>query len=149
MRRSGTCMMIGSLFLALSSSAQALKPQTFDPRDPAIWEEKTTNPLAQSNSPCEVFTSSVCRVGKMKNRISSVSVSGGSSSVYRMSTNDAGVEIKAGNAVACRYASCAAVFLCRSAPAGRSAQSAGGSLWSRGLSHLFAETSCVTGKTHH
>lgn len=27
MRRSGTCMMIGSLFLALSSSAQALKPQ--------------------------------------------------------------------------------------------------------------------------
>ena len=60
MRRSGTCMMIGSLFLALSSSAQALKPQTFDPRDPAIWEEKTANPLAQSNSPCEVFTSSVC-----------------------------------------------------------------------------------------
>ncbi|WP_196207989.1 hypothetical protein [Citrobacter sp. Res13-Sevr-PEB04-36] len=61
MIRSGTCMVvIGSLLLALSSGAQALKPQTFDPRDPAIWEETTTNPLAQSNSPCEVFTSSVC-----------------------------------------------------------------------------------------
>lgn len=82
----------------------------------------------------------------MKNRISSVSVSGGSSSVYRMSTNDAGVEIKAGNAVACRYASCAAVFLCRSAPAGRSAQSAGGSLWSRGLSISSLKLPALRGK---
>ncbi|EFE06126.1 hypothetical protein [Citrobacter youngae] len=60
MIRSGTCMMIGSLLLALAPGAQALEPQTFDPRDPSIWEEKPANPLAQSSSPCEVFTSSVC-----------------------------------------------------------------------------------------
>lgn len=53
-------MMIGSLLLALAPGAQALEPQTFDPRDPSIWEEKPANPLAQSSSPCEVFTSSVC-----------------------------------------------------------------------------------------
>lgn len=53
-------MMIGSLLLALVPGAQALEPQTFDPRDPSIWEEKPANPLAQSSSPCEVFTSSVC-----------------------------------------------------------------------------------------
>lgn len=52
--------MIGSLLLALAPGAQALEPQTFDPRDPSIWEEKPANPLAQSSSPCEVFTSSVC-----------------------------------------------------------------------------------------
>lgn len=60
MIRSGTCMMIGTLLLAFASGAQALEPQTFDPRDPSIWEEKPTNPLAQSSPPCEVFTSSVC-----------------------------------------------------------------------------------------
>jgi hypothetical protein len=53
-------MMIGTLLLALASDAQALEPQTFDPRDPSIWQEKPANPLAQSSSPCEVFTSSVC-----------------------------------------------------------------------------------------
>ncbi|AWS94802.1 MULTISPECIES: hypothetical protein [Citrobacter] len=60
MIRSGTCMMIGTLLLAFASGVQALEPQTFDPRDPSIWEEKPANPLAQSSSPCEVFTSSVC-----------------------------------------------------------------------------------------
>ncbi|MDM2844831.1 hypothetical protein NMD21_01555 [Citrobacter portucalensis] len=60
MIRSGTCIMIGSLLLALSFNTLASIPQTFDPRDPAIWEEKPDNPLAQSDSPCEVFTSSVC-----------------------------------------------------------------------------------------
>lgn len=60
MIRSGTCMMIGTLLLVLASGAQALEPQTFDPRDPSIWQEKPANPLAQSSSPCEVFTSSVC-----------------------------------------------------------------------------------------
>lgn len=60
MIRSGTCMMIGALSLAFASGVQALEPQTFDPRDPSIWEEKPANPLAQSSSPCEVFTSSVC-----------------------------------------------------------------------------------------
>jgi len=53
-------MMIGTLLLAFASGVQALEPQTFDPRDPSIWEEKPANPLAQSSSPCEVFTSSVC-----------------------------------------------------------------------------------------
>jgi hypothetical protein len=53
-------MMIGTLLLVLASGAQALEPQTFDPRDPSIWQEKPANPLAQSSSPCEVFTSSVC-----------------------------------------------------------------------------------------
>lgn len=60
MIRSGTCMMIGTLLLAFASGVQALEPRTFDPRDPSIWEEKPANPLAQSSSPCEVFTSSVC-----------------------------------------------------------------------------------------
>ncbi|KLV40783.1 hypothetical protein [Citrobacter sp. MGH100] len=60
MTRSGACMAIGSLLLAGSFSAQAVKEQTFDPRDPAIWQEKPVNPSAQSNSPCEVFSSSVC-----------------------------------------------------------------------------------------
>ncbi|MDA8515219.1 hypothetical protein [Citrobacter sp. Igbk 16] len=60
MTRSGACMAIGSLLVACSFSAQAVKEQTFDPRDPAIWQEKPVNPLAQSNSPCEVFSSSVC-----------------------------------------------------------------------------------------
>ncbi|MES3501513.1 hypothetical protein QDQ38_20070 [Citrobacter portucalensis] len=60
MIRSGTCMMIGSLLLTLSFNTLASIPQTFDPRDPTIWEEKPDNPLAQSDSPCEVFTSSVC-----------------------------------------------------------------------------------------
>lgn len=60
MIRSGTCMMIGTLLLAFASGVQAQEPQTFDPRDPSIWEEKPANPLAQSSSPCEVFTSSVC-----------------------------------------------------------------------------------------
>ncbi|MEG1420306.1 MAG: hypothetical protein RSA95_12990 [Citrobacter sp.] len=60
MIRSGTSRIIGSLFLALSFNVQASEPQTFDPRDPSIWEEKPANPLTQSNSPCEVFTSSVC-----------------------------------------------------------------------------------------
>ncbi|HFS5791969.1 TPA: hypothetical protein ACH1J3_001473 [Citrobacter werkmanii] len=60
MIRSGTCMMIGTLLLAFASGVQALEPQTFDPRDPSIWEEKPANPLAQSSLPCEVFTSSVC-----------------------------------------------------------------------------------------
>ena len=60
MIRSGTCMMIGSLFLTLSLTTLASTPPAFDPRDPAIWEEKSDNPLAQSDSPCEVFTSSVC-----------------------------------------------------------------------------------------
>ncbi|AHY10877.1 hypothetical protein CFNIH1_04890 [Citrobacter freundii CFNIH1] len=51
---------MGTLLLAFASGVQALEPQTFDPRDPSIWEEKPNNPLAQSSSPCEVFTSSVC-----------------------------------------------------------------------------------------
>ena len=93
MIRSGTCMMIGSLFLTLSLTTQASTPPAFDPRDPAIWEEKPDNPLAQSDSPCEVFTSSVCPGWMMINRISNVNVSGESSSVYRMNMNDAGVGI--------------------------------------------------------
>lgn len=52
MIRSGTCMMIGSLFLTLSLTTLASTPPAFDPRDPAIWEEKPDNPLAQSDSPC-------------------------------------------------------------------------------------------------
>ncbi|TKV11292.1 hypothetical protein FDX19_05760 [Citrobacter sp. wls619] len=60
MTRSGAGMAIGSLLVACSFSAQAVKEQTFDPRDPAIWQEKPVNPSAQSNSPCEVFSSSVC-----------------------------------------------------------------------------------------
>lgn len=46
MIRSGTCMMIGSLFLTLSLTTLASTPPAFDPRDPAIWEEKPDNPLA-------------------------------------------------------------------------------------------------------
>ncbi|MDA8496693.1 hypothetical protein [Citrobacter sp. Igbk 17] len=60
MTRSGAGMAIGILLVACSFSAQAVKEQTFDPRDPAIWQEKPVNPSAQSNSPCEVFSSSVC-----------------------------------------------------------------------------------------
>lgn len=60
MTRSGAGMAIVSLLVACSFSAQAVKEQTFDPRDPAIWQEKPVNPSAQSNSPCEVFSSSVC-----------------------------------------------------------------------------------------
>ena len=57
MTRSGACMAIGSLLLAGSFSAQAVKEQTFDPRDPAIWQEKPVNPSAQSNSQhlCTIF----------------------------------------------------------------------------------------------
>ena len=40
MIRSGICMMIGGLFLTLSSNTLALTPPAFDPRDPSIWEEK-------------------------------------------------------------------------------------------------------------
>ena len=40
MIRSGTCMMIGSLFLTLSLTTLASTPPAFDPRDPAIWEEE-------------------------------------------------------------------------------------------------------------
>ncbi|HIB8965365.1 TPA: hypothetical protein ACWYF1_001148 [Citrobacter freundii] len=39
MIRSGTCMMIGSLFLTLSLTTLASTPPAFDPRDPAIWED--------------------------------------------------------------------------------------------------------------
>ncbi len=60
MRGSGICIALGMMVTAFSSSAQAFKSQTFDLRDPAIWQEKPVNPLAHSNSPCEVFTSSVC-----------------------------------------------------------------------------------------
>ena len=60
MIRSAICTMIGGLFLTLSSNTLALTPPAFDPRDPSIWEEKPDNSLAQSSSPCEVFTSSVC-----------------------------------------------------------------------------------------
>ena len=62
MIRSGICMMIGGLFLTLSSNTLALAPPAFDPRHPSIWEEKPDNSLAQSSSPCEVFTTSVCAV---------------------------------------------------------------------------------------
>lgn len=99
MTRSGACMAIGSLLLAGSFSAQAVKEQTFDPRDPAIWQEKPVNPSAQSNSPCEVFSSSVCPGWEDENRISSVTVSGGNSSVYRTNMNAAGEESKTGNAI--------------------------------------------------
>mgnify|MGYP000721067309 CR=1 FL=1 len=48
MIRSGTCMMIGSLFLTLSLTTLASTPPAFDPRDPAIWEEKSDNPDRKS-----------------------------------------------------------------------------------------------------
>lgn len=60
MIRSAICMMIGSLFLTLSSNILASTPPAFDPRDPSIWEEKPDSSLAPSSFPCDVFTASVC-----------------------------------------------------------------------------------------
>lgn len=60
MMRTVACMVIGSALLALSFHSDASTAQNFDPRDPSAWEEKTATPSAQSSSPCEVFTTSVC-----------------------------------------------------------------------------------------
>jgi hypothetical protein len=76
MIRSGTCMMIGSLFLTLSLTTLASTPPAFDPRDPAIWEEKSDNPLAQSTRPAKCLPARYARAGKMINQISNVNVSG-------------------------------------------------------------------------
>ncbi|WP_258041636.1 hypothetical protein [Citrobacter amalonaticus] len=53
-------MALGGMILAFSVGAHALKPQNIDPRDPSIWQEKPDASPAQSNSPCEVFSSSAC-----------------------------------------------------------------------------------------
>ncbi|MBA7846965.1 hypothetical protein HV213_15500 [Klebsiella sp. RHBSTW-00484] len=62
MKRSTCRLLAGTIMSIMAASAQALKAPEVDLRNPTIWEEKTVNPLADKQQPCEVYSGPNCSV---------------------------------------------------------------------------------------